>query len=67
MNEIFKQLHPLYLEALKIDKDDIEANFNLALIYLQNKQDLNQALFYFQQSVKKDKKTTKTNNSKAKN
>jgi len=27
-------MHKLYLEVLKIDKDDIEANFNLGILYL---------------------------------
>ena len=31
---LFDQLYYLYLEALKIERDDIEANFNIALLFL---------------------------------
>ena len=37
---LFEEVYPLYIQALKIDKQDVEANFNLALLYLQQKQDL---------------------------
>lgn len=37
----------IYAQVLKIDKEDVEANFNLGLLYLQEKQDLNQALYHF--------------------
>jgi hypothetical protein len=32
--ELFNQMHSMYLEALKLDKNDIEANFNLGLLFL---------------------------------
>ncbi len=34
---LFQQLHPIYLEVLKIDREDVEANFNMGLLYLQHK------------------------------
>jgi len=39
-NTLFEQVYPLYQDSLRIDPDDIEANFNLGLLYLQNKNDL---------------------------
>ena len=35
--KLFDLMYPLYQDALKIDKYDIEANFNLALLFLQQK------------------------------
>ena len=53
--KLFEQVHQLYIEALKIDRDDVEANFNMGLLYLQIKNDLNEALAYFEKAVRKDK------------
>ncbi|TNV86060.1 hypothetical protein FGO68_gene7424 [Halteria grandinella] len=57
----FGQISSLYQEALRLDRDDVEANFNLALLYLQShpqgSPDFGQALHYLMQSIKKDKQT----------
>ena len=50
---IFTQLVQIYEQALVFDQDDVEANFNLAGLYLQKKeQEL--ALKYYQNSIRKD-------------
>ena len=50
---IFTTLVNIYEQALVLDQDDVEANFNLAGLYLQRKeQEL--ALKYYQNSIKKD-------------
>ena len=48
---LFETLLGLYQQALKIDESDIEANFNLGLLYLQFNQDMNKALACFQRCV----------------
>ena len=50
---LFSNLVQIYQEALSYDPDDVEANFNLAGIYLQ-KNRLNESLQYFKNSVRKD-------------
>lgn len=43
----------IYNQALSFDQDDVEANFNLAGLYLQRNQ-LDLAMKYFKNSVRKD-------------
>ena len=57
--DAFGQVCALYQEALRLDREDVEANFGLAMVSLQShpsgSPDFNQALLYFQQAVKKDR------------
>ena len=50
---VFTLLQKIYNNALKLDHEDVEANFNLAGIYLQRK-DLDSALRHYQACVRKD-------------
>ena len=50
---IFTFLKRLYLEALRYDPNDVEANFNLAGLFLM-RNELDLALKYYLQSLKKD-------------
>ena len=52
--DLFQSLRALYQEALSIDPTDIEANFNLGLLYLQFNQDLALALDCFKACVARD-------------
>lgn len=54
---LWGQVCALYQEALRVDSQDVEANFGLAMANLQKpgSPDFNQALLYFQQAVKKDR------------
>lgn len=49
--DLFDKLLVIYTQALNIDSDDIESNFNMGLLYLQHKQDFERALSYFLKSV----------------
>ena len=51
---LFQNLQALYQQALAIDSTDIEANFNLGLLYLQFNQDLALALDCFKTCVARD-------------
>ena len=53
-NNLFENLQTLYKQALSIDSGDIEANFNLGLLYLQFNQDMNLALDAFKKCVERD-------------
>ena len=53
-DNLFEDLRKLYTQALEIDQGDIEANFNLGLLYLQFNQDMNLALESFQRCVARD-------------
>lgn len=46
-DNLFETLLGLYQQALAIDPSDIEANFNLGLLYLQFNQDMSLALDAF--------------------
>ena len=50
---VFTQLKGLYEQALTLDGEDVEANFNLAGLYLQRKEP-DSALRHFQACVMKD-------------
>lgn len=50
----FDEIADTYGRTLRIDPDDTEANFNLGLLFLQVKADLDRALSYFSRSVTKD-------------
>ena len=50
----FNELVRLHEQVLKIDEQDIEANFNMGLLFLQDDRDLTKALKYFSTSVAKD-------------
>ena len=50
---VFSRLVQIYNQALHYDRDDVEANFNLAGLYLQRKE-FEQALRYFKNSVNKN-------------
>ena len=52
--KVFDELMELYQRSLAIDQDDVEANFNLGLLYLQVTKDLDLALNHFLKSVVKD-------------
>lgn len=56
---LFHQLCSLYYESLRIDPEDVEANFNLAMMHLQQsptgQPDFAQALKFFLQAVQKDR------------
>lgn len=52
--KIEHDIFELYVRALKIDSDDIEANFNMGVIHLQDRLELNKALNYFLQAIRKD-------------
>lgn len=54
----FDELKTLYERSLKLDNEDIEANFNLGLLYLE-KGELDLALKHLQTSVEKDVPTNK--------
>ena len=53
-NNLFENLQTLYKQALSIDSGDIEANFNIGLLYLQFNQDMNLALDAFKKCVERD-------------
>jgi TPR repeat protein len=42
----------IYNEVLKIDMDDVEANFELGVLYLRETNDYQKAIYYFSQAVK---------------
>jgi len=46
-DEIFKRLTAIYETSLSFDAGDVEANFNVGLLYLQYKPDPSLALEYF--------------------
>ena len=48
---LFQEVSGLYMQALAIDGNDIEANFNLGSLYLQYNRELDKALQAFQQCV----------------
>ena len=50
---VFSQLVKIYTQALTYDQDDVEANFNLAGLYLQ-RNELDQALKFFKNCIRKD-------------
>ena len=54
---VFSHLVNIYNQALEYDQEDVEANFNLAGIYLQ-RQELDQAMKYFKAAVRKDEPTS---------
>jgi hypothetical protein len=43
----FDELIDLYNRSLQIDSNDVEANFNMGLLYLQVQNDLDSALRHF--------------------
>lgn len=43
----FDELVELYNRSLQIDSNDVEANFNVGLLYLQVQNDLDSALKHF--------------------
>ena len=49
----FQQLQQIYTASLKLDPNDVEANFNIASLYLQV-QDTQKALKHYRKCVKKD-------------
>ena len=53
-DEIFKKLTAIYETSLSFDSGDVEANFNVGLLYLQYKTDTSLALQYFQKCVGRD-------------
>ena len=53
-NNLFKTLHEWYMKSLEIYSTDVEANFNLGLLYLQFGGYLNKALACFEECVKRD-------------
>ena len=53
-DNLFETLLGLYQQALKIDGSDIEANFNLGLLYLQFNQETSLALDAFQKCVSRN-------------
>ena len=53
-DNLFETLHSLYQRSLAIDALDIEANFNLGLLYLQFNQEMHLALQAFQKCVRPD-------------
>ena len=57
---LFANLQQLYKRALSIDPTDVEANFNLGLLYLQFNQDWNLALECFEKCVKRNVPGTET-------
>ena len=57
---LFDNLKSLYMRALSIDETDVEANFNLGLLYLQFNQELSWALGCFQKCVAMDKPGSET-------
>ncbi|CDW79621.1 tpr domain containing protein [Stylonychia lemnae] len=54
-NQVFELLMPIYSELLRIDPENVETNFNMGLLFLTQKQDLNSAINFFQRALKKDK------------
>ena len=52
--EIFDQLGEMYERALRIDPNDVEANFNSGLLYLQYSSELETSLRFFMASVQRD-------------
>jgi cytochrome c-type biogenesis protein CcmH/NrfG len=52
--ELFNEINKIYGMVLEMDPFDIEANFNLGLLYLQNGQDVEMALGCFETVVTKD-------------
>jgi tetratricopeptide (TPR) repeat protein len=55
----FDEIADTYGRTLQIDPDNTEANFNLGLLFLQVKADLDRALSYFGRSVTKDDSSPK--------
>ena len=53
-DEIFNKLTAIYETSLSFDAGDVEANFNVGLLYLQYKPDTSLALQYFQKCVSRD-------------
>lgn len=43
-DQVFMKLTALYERSLLFDQHDVEANFNMGLLYLQHKQDMTLAL-----------------------
>jgi tetratricopeptide (TPR) repeat protein len=54
-DKMFKKLTAIYETSLSFDAGDVEANFNVGLLYLQYKTDTSLALQYFQKCVGRDK------------
>ena len=50
---VFEQLFTIYSACLKLDTYDVEANFNMASLYYQNRDEL-KALKHYKKCVKKD-------------
>ena len=57
---LFENLKSLYLKALSFKPTDVEANFNLGLLYLQFNQDLGLALDCFTKCVEMNKSGSET-------
>lgn len=51
---LFEDISKLYCKSLEFDGFDVEANFNLGLLYLQYGQDIQKALTCFETVVTKD-------------
>jgi TPR repeat protein len=57
---VFHEVASIYRQALQIDLEDVEANFNMGILYLAGEYlptgtpDYNAALNHFLQAVKKD-------------
>jgi len=52
--DLFEELNKIYVKVLEFDSYDVEANFNLGLLYLQSGQEINKALSCFETCVAKD-------------
>ena len=52
---LFDNLTPLYSQILVLDRADIEANFNMGLLYLEHRGDLHKAAEFFLEVVKTSK------------
>eukprot|EP00347_Sterkiella_histriomuscorum_P012671 403367671 len=52
---LYELLSPIYQQILRLDPDNIECNFNMGVMYLQQKQDLQGALGWFQRALRRDK------------
>lgn len=44
----------IYNKVIKIGPEDVDANFNMGIIHLRERLELNKALNYFQKAVKFD-------------
>lgn len=54
----FDECLPYYLKALEVDPDDFETNFNIALLYYDQKREVNVAISYLKTAIKQERNST---------